>query len=159
MASPDNLKLRLNAIDWSSFQTAYGAATNVPQQIERMNSPDEKVALSGIRELWAGLCHQEVQIASAALPALPFIMERLPAPSDKVTAEVLDILAGFAVTTDPLRAEQYQQALGRKSLPQPSWIVDVRSRLRAELDRIAAFTTHQNAEVAECAKRIIEELS
>ena len=109
--------------DWSRFQTAYGAATNVPEQIERMNSRDKKVALSGIRELWAGLCHQEVQIASAALPALPFIIERLPAPSDKVTAEVLDILAGFAVTTDPVRAEQYQQALGHKPLPQPNEVL------------------------------------
>lgn len=76
------------------FSTAYGDATNVPEQIERLNSPDEEVALSGIRDLWAGLCHQEVQIASAALPALPFILEMLPASSERVTSKVLDLLAG-----------------------------------------------------------------
>jgi len=159
MASPVELRARLSAIDWSLFETAYGAATNVPQQIERLNSSDEKVALSGVRDLWSGLCHQEVQIASAALPALPFILEVLPASSDKVTAEVLDLLAGFAITTDPIGAEEYDRALGQVPSARPPWIAVLRARLQNELPLIEGFAMHQNPDIAECANRIIEELS
>ncbi len=159
MPSQSDLTTRLAQIDWSRFFTVYGAAINVPEQIERLNSTDEKTALSGIRDLWAGLCHQEVQVSSAALPALPFILECLPASSEKVTAEILDILVGFAITTDPVRAEQYDRALGRVPEPQFLWVLELRAKLRKQLPRIAAFTTHKNPDIAEFANRFVREFN
>lgn len=159
MPSQSDLKTRLAQIDWSRFFTVYGAAINVPEQIERLNSIDEKVALSGTYDLQAGLCHQEVQIASAALPALPFILECLPGASEKVTAEVLFLLVGFVVTTDPVRAEQYDRAMGRAPEPQFLWEVEVRAELRKQLPRIEAFATHKNPDIAEFANRFVREFN
>lgn len=149
---------RLNAVDWPLFHTVYGVATKVPEQIERLHSPDEKIALSGAADLREGLCHQHVQIASAALPALPFIMERLPSASERVTAEILEILVGFAITTDRARMQQFASAVGKRRMPPPGWVQELRDALHMALPRIAAYGTHENPTIAELARMFVDEL-
>ena len=145
-------QVRLHAVDWSAFHTIYGTAGNVPEQIERLHSPDENIALSGAGDLRAGLCHQHIQIASAALPAFPFIMDMLPDASEKVTIEILELLAGFARTTDPVRMHQFASAVGKRRMPQPEWVADLRRALEAALPRIAAYAAHENPAIAELAR-------
>jgi hypothetical protein len=149
---------RLHAVDWSRFHTIYGVAIKVPEQIERLHSPDENIALSGAADLRAGLCHQHVQIASAALPAFPFIMEMLPSSSQKVTIEILEILAGFAITTDPVRMRQFASAVGKRRLPQPGWVEELRRALKTASPRIAAYATHENPTIAELARMFVDEM-
>jgi len=151
-------QVRLNAVDWSLFHTVYGAATTVPEQIERLHSPDEKVALSGAGDLRAGLCHQHVQVASAALPAFPFIMEMLPTASEKVAVEILDILAGFAITTNRVRMDRFASAVGKRRMPPPGWVEELRRALQMALPQISIYVTHEDPTIAEAAKMFVDEM-
>lgn len=150
---------RLNTVDWSRFHTIYGDATVIPEQLERLGSADEEMALSAAADLSAELCHQHVQIASAALPAFPFIMEMLPSVSHKVTVEILDMLVGFAITTDPVRMRQFASAVGKRRMPPPGWVQELRRALQAALPRIAEYATHENPSISEFARMFVEEMS
>lgn len=88
---------RLNAIAWGDYHTAYGPAVGVPEQLRRLAGPDRKAALDATHELWCGLCHQHVQVGSAAVPALSFLLEVLDTADRDMTVELLDILLGFAI--------------------------------------------------------------
>jgi hypothetical protein len=130
MPSDPDWRARLNAVDWSQFHTIYGGADTVPAQIERMHSPDETKALSAAGDLVAGLCHRHVQIASAALPAFPFIIEMLTCASEKLAVAILEMLAGFAITTDPVRMRKFASAVGKRRMPPPAWVDELRKELQ-----------------------------
>jgi hypothetical protein len=149
---------RLTAVDWSPFHTIYGVATEVPEQIERLHSPDEKTALQAAGDLKSVLCHQHVQIASAALPAFPFIVEMLPSSSENVAAGILDILVGFAITTDPVRMQQFASAVGKRRMTRPGWVTELRTALQKELPRIAPYVTHENHTISEYARKFVDEI-
>ena len=87
---------RIAAVDWTAFHTAYGRADDVPNQLLRLASSDKATALKASHDLWCGLCHQHVQIGTAALPAFPFILEVMEAADDALVYEILDIILGFA---------------------------------------------------------------
>ena len=91
---------RVAKIDWSQYHTAYGVATDVPGQLRRLRSKDEMEAMGASHDLWCGLCHQHVQIGSAALPALPFLLEVFATASDKLRVEIMDILLGLSITSN-----------------------------------------------------------
>ena len=148
----------MNAVDWSRFLTIYGVATTVPEQIERLHSPDETIAVSATDDLRAGLCRQHVQIASAALPALPFIMEMLPCSNENVTVGILEILVGFAITTNRVRMGRFASAVGKAPLPPPGWVEELRRSLRIALPRIAVFVTHENSTISEFAQMFVDEI-
>lgn len=95
----DNFDERMKAVDWSQYETAYGSAerNSVATKLSRLASHDHEDAMTAAHELWCGLCHQYAYISSAALPALPFILEVLDYANDELTLEILDILRGFAV--------------------------------------------------------------
>jgi hypothetical protein len=151
-------RARLHAVDWPRFHTIYGAATKVPEQIERLRSPDPEIALSAAGDLSAGLCHQHVQIASAALPAFPFIMEALDSSNERVAVEILEMLAAFAITTDPVRMRQFASAVGKRRMPQPGWVEELRKALQMALPRISVYATHENPAIAECANMFAGEM-
>ncbi|MGC9950291.1 MAG: hypothetical protein ABSF64_28325 [Bryobacteraceae bacterium] len=149
---------RLNAVDWPRFHTIYGAAGKVPEQIERLHSADETIALAAAADLQAGLCHRHVQIASAALPAFPFIMETLPLASERVTAEILEMLAGFAITTNRVGMARFASAVGKRPMPPPGWVEELRRALQMALPRIAAYATHENCTISEFARMFVDEM-
>lgn len=68
---------RLRAVVWADYGTAYGPAIKVPDQPGRLAGPNEGAALAASHDLCCGLCHQHAYISSAAVPALPFILEVL----------------------------------------------------------------------------------
>jgi len=152
-----NWEQRIRDIDWSQFQTAYGVATTVPKQLIQLRSEDEQATLSAAHDLWCGLCHQHVQVGSAALPALPFLMEVLIAAGDQLKIEILDILLGFAITTDPIRLEHWAKNSGH-DVDRPAWIAELRSALIEQLQVIAPLQAHSNSEVADFARAIIGDL-
>ena len=158
MTPENDWQARLHAVDWSCYRTIYGAAANIPEQISRLHSSDENVALSGAADLRAGLCHQNVQIASAAVPALPFILGVLPSSSAKVAVEILELLTSFALTTDAARMQHFASAVGKRRMPQPGWVGELRTALRAALPQIAPYATHEDAVVAELARMFVDEL-
>ncbi len=149
---------RLAAVDWPRFRTLYGAADEVPELIAGLHSPDEAMALRAAGDLSAGLCHRHAQIASAALPAFPFIVERLPSAGEKVTAEILNMLVGFAISTDPVRMRQFASAVGKRRVAPPGWVQELRDALRTALPQVARYATHQNPAIAESAKMFVDEM-
>ncbi|MDQ5936624.1 MAG: hypothetical protein QG574_3960 [Cyanobacteriota bacterium erpe_2018_sw_21hr_WHONDRS-SW48-000092_B_bin.40] len=98
----DNFEGRLKRVDWSKYETAYGAASgtndwgSVGEQLLNLASQDDEKAMKAAHHLWCGLCHQHAFISSAALPALPFILEVLDNANETIALEILDILLGFA---------------------------------------------------------------
>ena len=149
---------RLNAIAWGDFGTAYGPAVNVPDQLRRLAGPDRKAALAATHDLWCGLCHQHVQIGSAALPALPFLLHVLDRADRDMTVELLDILLGFALGVNRQRAVDFQRSLGRDAPTDEHWVADLRAGLLAEVPRYLRLATSSDEEVADFAGRTLSEL-
>jgi hypothetical protein len=149
---------RVAGIDWSQFRTAYGVATDVPAQLQRLRSYDHVEAMAASHDLWCGLCHQHVQMGSAALPALPFLLEVFETAAEQLKVEILDILMGFALGSNPSRLEQYAQTLGQGREPQEPWIAQVRSLLVAQAPRFISLRNDANPEIADFARSVLEEL-
>lgn len=142
-------KRRLEEINWLNFQTAYGRADNISAELLRLASSDHSTAMKATHELWCGLCHQHAYISSAALPAVPFILDVLDSASDELTIEILDILAGFAICS----------TLGPKGASPIEWERNLRVELRMELPRFTVLMNHCNEEIAGFAERIVKNLN
>jgi hypothetical protein len=140
---------RLNRIDWSAYETAYGPAVNVPKQLARLASPDHSEAMAASHDLWCGLCHQKVQLGTAAVPALPFIIEVLDRADDRLTIEILDILDGMAIGTKP----DFWR-MGKV----PSYALQLRQDLQAELPRFRGLTNSAHEEIQHFASSIVDAL-
>jgi hypothetical protein len=150
---------RLSAIAWGDYHTAYGRAVKVPDQLRRLAGRNRKVALDAAHELWCGLCHQHVQVGTAALPALPFLLEVLDAADRDVTVDLLDILLGFCIGVNRQRAVDFQRSLGHTAVaPEESWVTELRAALVAELPRFRRLAASPDEDVADFAERIVAEL-
>jgi len=149
LVTESDYKRRLDNIDWTLFQTAYGRADNVPTELLRLASSDHSTAMEATHKLWCGLCHQHAYISSAALPALPFILDVLNSANDELTVEILDILTGFAVCS----------TLGPNGASPNEWERNLRGMLRIELPRFTVLMKHDNEEIAGFAERIVENLT
>ena len=116
---------RLSVVPWGDYFTAYGPAVNVPDQLRRLAGPDREAALAASHDLWCGLCHQHVQIGSAALPALPFLMEVLDMAGRDMSVELLDIMLGLALGVNRRRLAEFQRSRGRIEIPpEERWIAE-----------------------------------
>lgn len=93
---------RVREIDWDDFETAYGYAAVVADQLIRLNSTNVEVAKHASHELWSGLTTQN---CSAAFPAAPFILEILDSADEELTAEIMDILVGLAACSSTCKTE------------------------------------------------------
>jgi hypothetical protein len=156
-ASFDN---RVRAVDWSQYSTAYDRADakhafragrqiceqwgSVADQLIRLRSADASDALEASLHLWCGLCHQDAYVSSAALPALPFILEVLDHADETLATDILDTLLGFARCS--------------RSASEP-WIGALNDRLKAELARFERLAVHANHEIAESARYVVEALT
>ena len=121
-------------------------AIKVPDQLRRLLATDREVALEASHELWSGLCHQHAYVSSAALPALPLLVGALETADERVAAEILDILYGFAVCTRPL-----DTAAG------PDWLFRLREDLTKHTELIAGFVSSGNEDARDFAEFILEE--
>ncbi|MGE0870849.1 MAG: hypothetical protein AB7P03_19940 [Kofleriaceae bacterium] len=148
---------RVRAIDWSKYETAYGSACgsdrpdlgwgSVGDQLVRLASRNLDEASEAQHQLWCGLCHQHVTVSSAALPALPFLLEVLDAGPDEITRDVLDICLGFA-TGGVYPADWVYEP----------WHHTLRDQLQRELPRFHALTTHTDPSIVEFATEIVAAL-
>jgi hypothetical protein len=133
----------LHTIDWSSYRTAYGVAATVPDQLRRLASTNRDDAMQASHDLWCGLCHQHAYVSSAALPALPFLLEVLRTANDALTVEILDIILGFAVCTSPVQ---------RCHLP--LWTQELRTQLKEAFPQFEHLRHHTNTEIADFADSV-----
>ena len=129
------LRQKIGAISWEDFYTAYGTASDVPFEIERLFSLDFSIAKEASHKLWCGLCHQHAFVSSAALPALPFLMSALNQASDELKVEILDIIAGFA------KCSRFQLS--------ENWAIKLREELIKQLVVFEVLSKSKNPVVAE----------
>ena len=142
----ESFRNRLAAIDWAKFETAYGTAVNVRNQLECLCfAPDESERKDAAHALWCGLCHQHAYVSSASLPALPFLLKILDNSDAATAVEILDILAGFAWCTRPEQPETL-----------PEWASELRKCLAVELPRFRELAGHLNEDVAAFSESILE---
>jgi hypothetical protein len=145
--------IRLAAVPWDFLGTAYGRATRTPDQLMDLLDDDWETAFQASHDLWCSLCHQHAYVSSAALPALPFLLEALELGDDRLAVEILDILAGFAICTAP------PSRTGPFATPSDSvWAVELRRRLQEERSRFEALRESAEGEVAEFADWVLEAL-
>ncbi len=137
---------RLCAVEWETYETAYGPATTVPRLLKalRFGSPAESESAS--HELWCGLCHQHAYISNAALPAYEFLLEALNCCSKTLEIELLDIFLGFAVCS-------------RSSMPDTDTVLYRKIRERLVRDRAVFERFSLVDDDDEFASRILEELA
>lgn len=147
MSNQVDVENRLRAIDWGALNTAYGPAHRVPEWLWDLRFGHPHLADEGGHMLWSSLCHQKGQLAEAAEPALPFLLEFLPDVAPSLQCEILDILDGFAVCSSP-----------RFGYPNSGHHARVREKLRSATSIIAAFADHEDADARSFARRILGEL-
>jgi hypothetical protein len=150
---------RVEAIDWCRFDTAYGPAAEVPALLRRLADVHSIRALRACDRLDWSLCHQHVQVGSAALPALPFLLEVLDSAEPPLLAAILDLLLGLAKVSKPGWFADAQRSLGRLPLPEEEWTGDLRRALVAELLRFREFAVHSATEVSDTAAQLVAELA
>jgi hypothetical protein len=133
-------------VDWTEYETAYGSAKDVPQLLVRLAGQDQHEAQEARHDLWCSLCHQHAYVSSAALPALPFVLEALEGAQDQLAVEILDILLGFAICTTA-------------STDSSLWVAQLRHSLLAERPRFAELVGSPNEDIASFAENILENLN
>ena len=152
------LEDRLGRVSWETLHTIYGPAVEVPRQIILLHSPEEETGLRAAAELRESLCRRQTQIASAALPALPFLMEALAAGGDRIQAALLDLLCCFAATTNHARMARFASAVGKVRKAPPAWVQELHAGLESAAAEIAGYASSANPEIAEAARAFGREI-
>ena len=97
-------------------------------------------------QLWCALCHQHAYVSSAALPALPFLLEILDDAPEQLKVEILDVLTGIAECSTPQGDE-------------PAWHSELRGELLKAKPMFEALTQGQpKVEICDFAERILAAL-
>lgn len=138
---------RLRAIPWGSYVTADGAASDVPRWLWDLRYGESATAEEAAWRLADALCHQKGQLASAAEPALPFLIETLSSAPTKLQVEIFDVLHGFALCSDP-----------RRGYPPDGYHRRVRDQLHSFLPAILPFATNPSADIQAFVQGIADEL-
>jgi hypothetical protein len=89
----------LDSIDWSRLGHAYGAATDVPDQLRALRSDDGAIRARARHELNGNIFHQSTRYEASPY-AVPFLIELV---ADRATPDrvgILDLLAGLAIGYD-----------------------------------------------------------
>src|SRR6266436_3927091 len=85
----------LNTIPWNELEHAYGKASEVPDLIRALASPEPQVYKGAIGRLWYTVIHQGTVYSSTAY-VVPFFCELMEAPEVQNKAELLYYLATIA---------------------------------------------------------------
>jgi hypothetical protein len=85
----------LNAVPWDKLGHAYGKASEVPDLIRELASPEQKVYEEAIGRLWYTVIHQGTVYSSTAY-VVPFFCELLEEPEVQNKTELLSYLKTIA---------------------------------------------------------------
>jgi hypothetical protein len=87
----------VDKIDWAALSHAYGPATDVPQWLRSLRSPDPEVH-QWAREYW-NIVHQGTRYAATA-PAVPFLVELALADDTRARHWLVELLTYAAIGYD-----------------------------------------------------------
>ncbi|GAA4126481.1 hypothetical protein [Actinomadura keratinilytica] len=91
-----SLRLRLAEVDWGSLWAARGPAHEVPGRIAKLASDDEDTAQAAVKRLYALLAYRGSASPSAAVRAVPFLVERMLIPTNRARNTLLLLIADIA---------------------------------------------------------------
>ncbi|MEU6040732.1 hypothetical protein ABZ801_35575 [Actinomadura sp. NPDC047616] len=91
-----SLRLRLAEIDWGSLWAARGPAHEVPGLIAKLASDDEDTAQAAVKRLYELLAYRGSASPSAAVHAVPFLVERMLIPTNRARNTLLLLIADIA---------------------------------------------------------------
>ncbi|MFH8612053.1 hypothetical protein ACH4D5_31670 [Streptomyces sp. NPDC018029] len=119
-----DLQLRLDGVDWGSLWTARGPGRMVPDLIGKVASDDKKTAMDAVHDLYRLLVSKEAS-STAAVPAIPFLVELMTDPDNQARSTLLLLIADLA---DVRRARggrgDAQLAAVREALPALRYLHD-----------------------------------
>lgn len=117
---------RLDSVDWSSLQHAYGEASDVPDLIRSLAAPDRDARQNAIYELYGNIWHQGT-VYEATAYAVPFLIELLQQPEVPDRHEIavllreigtgssyLDVHGGFDWYRNERHTSEFQEKLHRE---------------------------------------------
>lgn len=139
---------RIDNIDWKQYDTAYGRADIISEQLKRLVCGDREIEMKAAHDLWCGLCHQHAYISSAALPAFPFLLEVLKVADDEIAVEILDIFFGFVGCSCPEDTKAKQDI----------WKRELRAKLTEQATFFSGLMTRDDEVISELAESITENL-
>ncbi|MBN2496702.1 MAG: HEAT repeat domain-containing protein [Deltaproteobacteria bacterium] len=84
----------MDAVDWASFEDAYGPATAVPALIRELSSPDPADRAWALEGLDACIHHQ-CSVYSGSTAAVPFLVALAENPEVEQREQILYLLAGI----------------------------------------------------------------
>ncbi|MGW7082396.1 WD40 repeat domain-containing protein [Streptomyces sp. NPDC054871] len=90
-----DLQLRLESVDWGSLWTARGPGHMVPELIGKVASDDKKTAMDAVHDLYRLLVSKEAA-STAAVPAIPFLVELMTDPDNRARSTLLLLIADLA---------------------------------------------------------------
>lgn len=86
----------LDTIDWADLTHAYGRATDVPDQIRALRSPDPGIRDKALHGLYGNIFHQGTRFEASAY-AVPFLLELVADPETPDRVAVLGLLTQLAI--------------------------------------------------------------
>ena len=138
---------RLERVDWSGLQHAYGQASDVPALLRALVSSEKETRDEALYELYGNIWHQGTVYQATAF-AVPFLIEILAAKCDKPA--ILRFLAHLANGSSYLAvhkpretSEQVRQELG--------WVRDTTAAVRAGTPIYLGMLAHADSRVRESA--------
>jgi hypothetical protein len=136
---------KLDKINWSELDDAYGWATNVPTMIRDLTSSEKVVRQKAIYSLYSHIIHQGTPYSSTAF-AIPFLVELLQMPATLDREEIASLLVFIAEYCSDLQ----QHVLVRPQIPETtipswtSWLTDDRDDAQKQADEVE-YEGYKNA--------------
>lgn len=87
---------RLDAVPWNSLRHAYGAASDVPEQLRKLLSPSEHIREDALSHLYGNIFHQGTRY-QAALYAIPFLFEIIQSNQSQGKYQIIYFLISLAL--------------------------------------------------------------
>jgi hypothetical protein len=92
-----NLMLEtLDTIDWTNLEHAYGRASDVPETLRMLASPDPKIREKGYYTVYGNIFHQGTRYEATAY-AVPFLYEMLREPNTPERGQLVSLLVSLAM--------------------------------------------------------------
>ena len=104
----DSFQCRVDSVDWTQYDTAYGPAFDLPVQLVQISKNVD--ALEAIGAISNHLCHQASYVTNASAVAFPFLTELLNCDDDEIVKRLLyGVFDPFASATNPSQPDNQRE--------------------------------------------------
>ncbi|KAJ5603689.1 hypothetical protein N7537_006645 [Penicillium hordei] len=86
----------LDSVNWTSLHHAYGEATDVPNNLRALLSPNESDRSDAYEDLYSNIFHQATRYEATAY-AVPYLLKILESPATPARASVINYLVDLAL--------------------------------------------------------------